>query len=249
MIIRIIKGIYMFFMFGLFGSGIIFVLLFIYPILWIIEKTKGHDPLRMQAVFRFFFNIWLFFMGLGGLLKSLPSKGKPIEEPCIIIANHPGLFDVIFLIKEIPGLSVLVKRSLAQKLPIAPMLKMGGYVLSPDNRTISPVRSLQNAMEKLNMGLKFQLFPEGTRSPEKKLLPFNAGAFKLAEKLQLPIQPVFIKNDPPFLPRKAPWYLPPLAVSKFQLEFWDAIEPPDKKNIRNLAGEVEKKYRHKMGLL
>ncbi len=238
----------MFFMFALFGGGILFVLIFIFPFLWIIDILLGKNPQRMQNVFRFFFSMWLFFMRIGGLLKFIAGSGKPLEVPCIIIANHPGLFDVLFLIREIPRLSVLVKRSLALQLPIGPMLKLGGYVLSPDNRTISPIQSLQNAADMLGMGYKFQLFPEGTRSPAGGLHPFNAGAFKIAQKLNLPVQPVFIKNNPPFLPKKAPWYLPPREVSEFQLDFWEPILPSEKANIRQITRETEERYRKALGL-
>ena len=238
----------MFFMFALFGIGILFVLIFIFPFLWIIDLIFGNNPLRMQNVFRFFFSIWLFFMRAGRLLKFIPGNGKLFDGPCIIIANHPGLFDVLFLIREIPGLSVLVKRSLARSLPIAPMLRLGGYVLSPDNRTVSPIQSLQNAVNRLGMGYKFQLFPEGTRSPAGGLHPFNAGAFKIAQKLNLPVQPVFIKNTPPFLPKKAPWYLPPREISEFQLDFWEPIPPPGKDNIRQITKKTEERYRNSLGL-
>lgn len=238
----------MFFMFALFGSGILFLLIFIFPFLWIISALFGNNPLRMQNVFRFCFRIWLFFMRAGCLLKYVPGSGKPLGGPCIIIANHPGLFDVLFLIREIPGLSVLVKRSLAQSLPIAPMLRLSGYVLSPDNRTISPIQSFQEAVDQLNIGYKFQLFPEGTRSPSGGLHHFNAGAFKIAQKLNLPVQPVFIKNIPPFLPKKEPWYLPPREISLFQLDFWEPIPPPEKGNIREITKITEARYRRALGL-
>ena len=72
MIIRILKGIYMFFMFAIFGSGILFVLVFIFPLLFIVEKIFGFNPVRMQNVFRFFFSIWepvcvsVFDLGFSG---------------------------------------------------------------------------------------------------------------------------------------------------------------------------------------
>ncbi len=237
----------MFFMFAIFGSGILFVLIFISPVLFIIEKISGFNPVRMQNVFRFFFTIWLFLMRTGRLLKSLPPRGELFDGPCIIIANHPGLFDVLFLIRDVPGLSVLVKRSLALKLPIGPLLRLAGYVLSPDNRTISPIQSLQNAVDKLNMGNKFQLFPEGTRSPSGNLLPFNAGAFKMAQKLDVPVQPVFIKNIPPFLGKKSPWYLPPQEISVFEMEIWEPINISEKDNVRTLTKEIERRYREALG--
>jgi len=230
-------------MFAIFGFGILFVSIAVLPVLLTIECFGGYNPTRMQYVCRLLFAFWLFLMRIGGLLRSLPPRGTFYNGPCIIIANHPGLFDVLFLIRDIPKLSVLVKRSLALTLPIGPILKLAGYVLSPDNRSISPIESLQNAIEKLNMGYKFQLFPEGTRSPIRGLLSFNAGAFKIAQKLNMPVQPVFIRNASPFLPKGNPWYLPPREISKFEIEFWEPIPAPAKNEIRKVTKEIEERYR------
>ncbi len=248
MVVRPLKGIYMFFMFAAFGLGILGALIFVFPVIAVIEKFKGHNPLRMQEVYKKLFAFWLQLMSIGGLLRSNPIKGKIYDGPCIIIANHPGLFDVLYLIRDIPQMSVLVKRSLAQQLPLAPLLRLSGYVLSPDNRSVSPVQSLQEAIDNLKMGLKFQLFPEGTRSPKEGLLPFHAGAFKIAQKLDIPIQPVLIRNTPPFMPKGEPWYFPPRQVSEIELEFWDPIQPPKKGGIRKVAKEVEDRYRKALGI-
>ena len=248
MIVRVLKGLYMFFMFAVFGIGILIEIIFIFPFMFIIEKIQGRDQLRMQKVHRILFTIWLFLMRIGGLIRSKPSKGHICQKPCVIIANHPGLFDVIFLIKEIPYLSVLVKRSLSRKLPIAPLLRLSGYVLSPDNLTISPVKSLQNAVNRLNNGYKFQIFPEGTRSPVNELLPFHAGAFKIAQSTNVPIQPVLIRNDPPFLPKGTPWYLPPKEISEIELEYLEPIPPPKKDELRKVVKEIEDRYRKELNI-
>ena len=248
MIIRILKGIYMFWMFAVFGIGILIEIIFILPFMLLIDMIWGSDPSRMQKVHRELFTFWLFLMRIGGLLRSKPSKGVMCEKPCIIIANHPGLFDVIFLIREIPHLSVLVKRSLSRQLPIAPLLRLSGYVLSPDNRTISPVESLQNATDKLEYGYSFQLFPEGTRSPVNGLFPFHAGAFKIAQKTNVPIQPVLIRNSPPFLPKGSPWYLPPKERSEIELEYLEPIPPPKKGELRKVVKVVEDRYRKALNI-
>ncbi|MFH1138935.1 MAG: lysophospholipid acyltransferase family protein, partial [Pseudomonadota bacterium] len=208
-IIRSAKGAGMFAMFVLFGSGILFTLVCILPPVWTLNRVFGYKPSRYQKIQRGLFGVWLWLMGALGLLRSAPSSGRPCSGPAVVVGNHPGLFDVLFLIRDIPDLTVLVKNVLARRLPIGPLLRAAGFVLSPDMVHVSPLESLGKAMENLRAGYKFQLFPEGTRSPRGGLRPFNAGAFKMASRIKVPLQPVIIRNDPPFLPKGAKWFYPP----------------------------------------
>jgi len=246
MFVRARKGVTMFIMLCLFAFGIFVELVFVLPAIWVIEKFRGHKPSRMQNVHRFFFVIWLGLMSAGRMLKGKPSKGKCVDGPCIIIANHPGLFDVLFLIRDIPKLTVLVKRSLVQWLPLGSIFKSSGYILSPGKGDSNPMESLLDAIEKVNMGYKFLLFPEGTRSPVDGLRKFKAGAFKIAQKLGVPVQPVIIRNMPPFLPKGEPWFFPKRELSEIDIEFLDPILIPEDKNVREVVQEMEKMYRSKL---
>jgi len=242
MVVRIRKGFWMFFMFFLFAVGILLELILILPVIVVLEWLTVDKPSRMQNTHRFFFVIWLGLMRIGGLLRAKPATGHCYQGPCIIIANHPGLFDVLFLIRDIPKLTVLVKRSLATWLPLGPIFTSSGYILSPKGSSANPMASLLDAMERLRMGYKFLLFPEGTRSPKGSLRKFKAGAFKIAQKQGVPVQPVLIYNDPPFLPKGEPWYLPTKEISEIQIEFMDPIYIPKEKNIRDVVNEVENLY-------
>jgi 1-acyl-sn-glycerol-3-phosphate acyltransferase len=246
MFLRARKGVTMFFMFFLFAFGIFLELVFILPVIRVLEKFNGYKPSRMQNVHRFFFVIWLGVMRAGQMLKGKPSKGKCFDGPCIIIANHPGLFDVLFLIRDIPRLTVLVKRSLVKWLPLGPVFKSSGYILSPGKRGANPMESLLDAIEKLNLGYKFLLFPEGTRSPAGSLGKFSAGAFKIAQKQGVPVQPVIIRNTPPFLTKGAPWYFPAKEISEIEIEFLDPIDIPGDKNVRDVVKEVESLYQSRL---
>jgi 1-acyl-sn-glycerol-3-phosphate acyltransferase len=242
MVVRIRKGFFMFCMFFLFAVGILLELVLILPVIIVLEWFTSYKPFRMQNTHRFFFVIWLGLMRAGGLLMAKSAKGYCYEGPGIIIANHPGLFDVLYLIRDIPKLTVMVKRSLAIWLPLGSIFKSSGYILSPEGSSANPMISLLDAMAKLSAGYKFLLFPEGTRSPKGSLGKFKAGAFKIAQKQGVPVQPVLIYNDPPFLPKGEPWYLPTKEISEIQIEFMDPIHIPKEKNIRDVVKEVENLY-------
>jgi 1-acyl-sn-glycerol-3-phosphate acyltransferase len=52
------------------------------------------------------------------------------------------------------------------------------------------VASLDLAAERMRRGTSFLIYPEGTRSPDGRLLPFKQGAFALAVKAGAQVVPV-----------------------------------------------------------
>jgi 1-acyl-sn-glycerol-3-phosphate acyltransferase len=245
---RSMKGFFMGALFGVFLFGIFFELLITLPVLWVLNRILGPRPYRMQWTIRILVSLWLFLLRGCGLLKVGELKGKPFDGPCVIVSNHPGLFDVLLLIRDIPRMSVMVKQSLARKLPLGPVFRSAGYVLSPDFEQRGPFQSLDEAIEKIDMGYKFMIFPEATRSPKGDLGRFNSGPFMLARLSNVPLQPLFVRNDPPFLPKEDKWYFPPSRVSTLEIEFWEPMAPPRAGQEREFARGLEARYREALGL-
>ncbi len=235
-------------LFALFYLGMVVLLVFFFPALFLAETYRGRRPERLQNVNRRLFAALLWLLNFFGLLKALPPKGRPVERPCVLVANHPGLFDILLLICDVPRLAVMVKNSLTRVRPLGGIVKWSGYVLSPDNEQNSPLSSLYASVKMIRDGYKFFIFPEGTRSPVGGLRPFAKGPFLLARIAQVDIQPVLIRNQPPFLPKKAPWFYPPYERSTIELEYWEPIPPPAIGEELALAQELEARYRAALGL-
>jgi 1-acyl-sn-glycerol-3-phosphate acyltransferase len=247
-IFRCMKGLLMGGLFGLFLLGIFLELLIALPIIWVLNRILGPKHSRMQRVVRFLVSVWLFLLKGCGLLTDRATKGTPFDGPCVIVSNHPGLFDVLYLIRYVPYMSVMVKQSLAKKLPLGPVLRSAGYVLSPDFEKRGPFQSLDEAIEKIHMGYKFMIFPEATRSPKGDLGRFHPGPFMLARLSNVPVQPLFVRNDPPLLPKEDRWYFPPSRVSTLEIEFWEPMAPPKAGQEREFARDLEARYRKALGL-
>jgi 1-acyl-sn-glycerol-3-phosphate acyltransferase len=235
-------------LFGVFLLGIFLELLIVLPILLVLDRFLGSKPYRMQETIRFLVSLWLFLLSVFGLLRARGVKGRPIDKPCVVVSNHPGLFDVLFLIRDIPRMSVMVKKSLATKLPLGPVFLSAGYVVSPDFDQRGPFQCLEEAVEKIRSGYRFMIFPEATRSPKGNLGPFQAGPFLLARLANVSVQPLFIRNDPPFLPKEDKWYYPPSGISNLTIEFWDPMAPPGVGQERQFARDLELRYRQALGL-
>ncbi len=247
-LLRSMKGLLMGVLFGVFLLGIFFELLIVLPLIWALNRILGPQHYRMQWTIRILVTLWLFLLRGCGLLKARELKGKPFDGSCVVVSNHPGLFDVLFLIRDVPRMSVMVKQSLGRKLPLGPVFRSAGYVLSPDFEQRGPFQCLDEAIEKIHMGYKFMIFPEATRSPKGDLGRFNAGPFMLARLSNVPLQPLFVRNDPPFIPKEDKWYFPPSRVSTLEIEFWEPMAPPRAGQEREFARDLEARYRKALGL-
>ena len=237
------------FMFSLFAFGIIIENIFVLPVLWIIKRLFIPGSFMMQNVHRSFFTVWLWLLKIGGLMEFHPPKGTPVDGPSVIVANHPGLFDVVVLIRVIPKMSVLVKRSLSSSVWLKSVFSLSGYISSPDlNDTGSAIHSLRAAKKILQQGYRFMLFPEGTRSPKGGMSHFHLGAFRIAQMANVPVQPVIIRNSPPFMPKEDHWYYPPYPRSVLELEFIEPIPPPEKGQAEKAAFRLEQRFRKELGL-
>jgi len=202
----------------------------------------------MQRVTAVLFGLWLWLLHVCRLVTHVETRGAPHEGACVIVANHPSLFDVNYLIRDIPGLSVLVKRALVRTLPLGSIFRASGYILAPDAKEGSPLEALQEAVDVLRRGGKFLVFPEGGRSPKGELGAFRAGAFVIARKAGVPVQPVLIRCEPPFLPREDRWYYPPREMCVLTMDFWEPIAPPAEGGEREAVRALRRRYEKALGL-
>jgi len=248
--VRYAKGVYMFFMFAVFEIGILSVFVFAVPLITIYNALGGRDRSLMQRINRFLFGLWLKLLDAGGLFKAVKTKGTIVDGPCVVVANHPGLFDVLVMVRDIPGLSLLAKQSLTALPGLSKIFALAGFIFASSNDDLSAaVQLTNNIVDVLKSGRRFMLFPEGTRSPKGDLLKFRSGAFKIARAAGVPVQPVLIKNIPPFMPKEDKWYYPQYEKSCFEAEFLDPIAAPEAGREMKAAKDLETLFRKYLGLV
>ena len=135
----------------------------------------------------------------------------------IFLSNHVSNLDPPILLPLIPGMtSVFLKKELMDIPLLGTAMRMGKYVpVSRANSREDAQRSVEAAAEALNSGLHITVFPEGTRSPDGRLLPFKKGAFFLAEATGAPIIPIVITGTERMMPRKTLRITPGEAYVRF----------------------------------
>lgn len=145
---------------------------------------------------------WRFFLFCTRVLgvvqldfKNFHSLGKKGE---IIIANHPSLLDVVFLLAHVRHLNCIIKAKLQHNFFLFGAILAGNYIPNTQDDNC-----LDRAIEALRRGECLLIFPEGTRSGENGVLLFHKAASYIAIHGAVILTPLFIHNTPKALQKNS----------------------------------------------
>lgn len=134
----------------------------------------------------------LFGLSVEGRVAPL-SKGSP---QAVYVANHQNNFDLLTLASVLPKGVVAVGKSSLLWIPFFGVLYLvsGNILINRNNRkkAIKTIDQVVSSMKKT--GLSIWMFPEGTRSRGRGMLPFKRGAFHAAVQAGVPIVPVICSS-------------------------------------------------------
>lgn len=228
--------------FSLFGIGgpIIAVSLGLY--LNFTTRSAEEKCVISRNAIRGAFKLYILFMQKSRLLtyevkgfENIPQSGE------LLIANHPSLLDVVFLVSIVPGANCIVKESLIKN--IFTRLPIGAAKFIQNNAS--------DLVERCAASLKKEatliIFPEGTRTTPGEALNFQRGAANIALHCGSDISPVLIDCTPPTLIKHQAWYNVPPTPPHFTITFDKKIsirehiksDLPQCKSARKLTRELE----------
>jgi 1-acyl-sn-glycerol-3-phosphate acyltransferase len=148
-------------------------------------------------------HIWgtLLVKCLGIQLEVHGRENLEPDKPCIYAANHQSAFDIFVLLAVLPPVKFLAKIELFS-IPLfgIALARAGSLPVDRSNRQAA-VKSIDRAAQAVRGGSSIIIFPEGTRSPTKEMLPFKKGGFVLAIKSGQLIVPISISGAGAVLPR------------------------------------------------
>jgi 1-acyl-sn-glycerol-3-phosphate acyltransferase len=207
--------------FALFGLGGLCLRVAIFPLLTLLPGNAcAHQRRARRTISRLF---WAFirFMSRVGVLTYEVEGAERLGRPGqMIIANHPSLIDVVFLIGLVRNANCVVKQSLWQNPFTRGPVRSTGYVSNDGSADM-----LENAAHLLQTGQTLIIFPEGTRTQPGKAPAFHRGAAAIALRGANVITPVTIHVSPTTLTKAEPWYRIPLRRPHFHLRVGDDIDP------------------------
>ena len=145
-----------------------------------------------------------FYRSFFTLLRALvPNVTWRISEEVkalrssMIFANHLSFLDPILLVSLFERQKTIVKSDYFRFPVFGWILKKSGYVPSVAEGpfTVGMIDQIKNMKDYLASGGNCFIFPEGTRSRDRRLGAFDRGAFKIARLCQAtPIRVVLIRN-------------------------------------------------------
>lgn len=151
----------------------------------------------------------LHFRGFFGLMRIIIPRVKwRIDEAVsllsssMVVANHLSFFDPILLISLFEKQKTIVRSDFFSVPVFGWILKTSGYMPSAaenlfDEDTTDRIKGIPDF---LSEGGNFFVFPEGHRSRNGRIGPFNKGAFRIARLCRAPIRVVVIRNTEKLFP-------------------------------------------------
>jgi 1-acyl-sn-glycerol-3-phosphate acyltransferase len=134
--------------------------------------------------------------------------GLADETGLVIVANHPCLLDAVVIVSRLPRTACVMKASLLSNPFLGAGARLARYV--PNDSAHFMVRG---AVHDLREGGQLLLFPEGTRTTQGALNPFQPSFAVIAKHARVPIQTVFIETATPYSRKGWPlWRMPPLPI-------------------------------------
>lgn len=127
-------------------------------------------------------------------IKVIGKENLKVEGGSVVIAHHTSNWDPIilgFVVKHKP-VSYMAKEEL-YKNPVARWFLLQLHTI-PLSRGKGDIKAVKTAIQALKDGRMLGIFPEGTRSKDGSILPFQQGAALLSMRAGVPVIPVYIKG-------------------------------------------------------
>ncbi len=184
---RVITSIFYYLFFLLSGVFLITIAF----LLWII--TLPFDK-RLYAL-HWFTQLWssfLFAIVPGWKVNVVGREKIDNKKVKIFVSNHQSDFDIV-AVSRLYAHFKWVSKAEVFKVPIVGWnMRMNRYIELKRSNKSSILRMMRQAGRVLQSGSSVYIFPEGTRSLDGKIRRMSSGAFAIAKREKVGIQPVVI---------------------------------------------------------
>jgi 1-acyl-sn-glycerol-3-phosphate acyltransferase len=126
------------------------------------------------------------------------------DQSYVVVSNHQSQYDILLIYGWLKlDLKWVMKKEL-RKLPgIGIGCEKAGHIFVDRRNPKQASIAIKEALERMGKGIGFLFFPEGTRSPDGRLLSFKKGAFRLSIDQELPLLPITLVGTRNVLPARS----------------------------------------------
>jgi 1-acyl-sn-glycerol-3-phosphate acyltransferase len=206
--------------FSSFGIGGLLLRVLVFPLLrlavWHEQRRAAFARWLIHHAFRFFVGL---MCRLGVISYEVRGRHKLRRRGLLILANHPTLIDVVFLMSFIKHADCIVKAALAGNPFTRGPVRAAGFVCNDSGPGM-----VHDCIASLHAGNNLIVFPEGTRTPRDGAARLQRGAANVAVRGGIAVTPVRIRVTPPTLGKGEKWYRVPARRAHFIFDVGDDID-------------------------
>ncbi|MBI3885561.1 MAG: 1-acyl-sn-glycerol-3-phosphate acyltransferase [Opitutae bacterium] len=160
-------------------------------------------------------------------------------RPCVLVANHPGLMDITYLLARVPEAVCIFKPAIRRNPVLGAAARRAGYLASDGGHDL-----VRAAGAKVAAGHTLVVFPEGTRTPPGvELGPFKPGFALIAQRARVPVQLVHIGWNTNVLVKGRAWWRLPRLPGRVDITVGPCLAPAPGRPAAALAAEAEAWFR------
>lgn len=185
---------------------------------------------------------WIF----GIKVEVRKYQGADIGQRCVYIANHQNNLDLFTISNAVEPRTVTIGKKSLRYVPFFGQLYwLSGNILIDRQNKSRALGTMLGAAERIGKDdISVWMFPEGTRSYGRGLLPFKMGAFHIALEARVPVVPVCMSS----------------THGQFKLNRWNNGKvivqllapqalPTDQRTIRDFAQNIHQQMQAQIALL
>lgn len=211
------------------------------PIAYALARLMGWLGASRARVERFvnrwchdYLNVWPAWRVTLQHLERLPAG------PCVMVANHQSIVDVLAVMGLPKSFYFVSKASLFGVPIVGPMMRWLGHIALNRGHLESTRLMMERCSALLARGESVLIFPEGTYAPRGQRLKFRRGAFSLAHQHQVPLVPVQISGTAELVEGDGPWFAP---LGHVEVTVHPPLPSEAYESDEALQGEVEGRFR------
>ncbi|MDT6961921.1 MULTISPECIES: lysophospholipid acyltransferase family protein [unclassified Cupriavidus] len=202
------------FCFSSFGVGGLLLRVLVFPVLAILPWSTQTRQRACRGLIHHAFRLFVWLMHTVGVIRHEVRHAERLRrQGLLIVANHPSLIDVVFLMSLTPRPDCVVKSALVRNpFTRGPVLATGWV------RNDAGAAMVDDCIASLRAGNNLIIFPEGTRTRPGQALQLLRGAANVAVRGGFALTPVVIRCHPPTLTKGEKWYHVPVRRPRFVID-------------------------------
>jgi 1-acyl-sn-glycerol-3-phosphate acyltransferase len=219
-----LKGIYR--CWRIFGTGLSFLAVgiggvFIFPVLNVVIRERRRRKVLTRDLIRLTFRGIARSMCAFGVFRYETTGLQRLERRgLLILANHPTLIDIVFLMAFVPQADCIVKAGLWRNPFTRATVRAAGYIRNDDDG----MSVIDDCVASIRDGGNLIVFPEGTRTVAGASIKLKRGAAHIAVRARCNVTPVLIRCVPPMLVKGRKWWRLPDCSSHFSIDVKEDLD-------------------------